>query len=76
MKAVQIKSYSKNINTILRDIQKPQISDSEVLIRVKAAAVNLVELLILTGSVKLIQDYPMPLTLGNECSGIVEQENL
>lgn len=73
MKAVQINSYSKEINTILSDIPKPKISDSEVLIQVKAAAVNPVELLIMTGSVKLIQNYPMPLTLGNECSGIVEQ---
>lgn len=73
MKAVQIKKYAKDINTILNDIPKPQISDSEVLIQVKAAAVNPVELLILTGSVKLIQDYTIPLTLGNECSGIVEQ---
>ena len=74
MKAAQIKNYSKEINMTLSDIPKPQISDSEVLIQVKAAAVNPVELLILTGSVKLIQDYPMPLTLGNECSGIVEQD--
>ena len=73
MKAVQIKNYSKNIDTILSDIPKPQISDFEVLIQVKAAAVNPVDLLILTGSVKLIQNYQMPLTLGNECSGIVEQ---
>lgn len=73
MKAIQIKSYSKNINTILTDIPKPKISDYEVLIKVKAAAVNPVDLLILTGSVKLIQDYNMPMTLGNECSGIVEQ---
>ena len=73
MKAIQIKNYSKNIDTVLNDIPKPQISDSEVLIQVKAAPVNPVELLILTGSVKLIQDYQMPLTLGNECSGIVEQ---
>lgn len=73
MKAVQIDKYSKQINTVLRDIPVPRISDSEVLIRVKAAAVNPLELLILTGSVKLIQDYPMPLTLGNECSGIVEE---
>ena len=73
MKAVQIKSYSKEINTTLNDIPKPRISDFEVLIQVKAAAVNPVELLILTGSVKLIQDYHMPLTLGNECSGVVEQ---
>lgn len=72
MKAVQINGYSKQIHTILRDVPQPQISDSEVLIQVKAAAVNPLEMLILTGSVKMIQDYPMPLTLGNECSGIVE----
>lgn len=73
MKAVQIKKYEKNINTCLCDIPMPEISDTEVLIKVKAAAVNPLELLILTGSVKLIQDYAMPLTLGNECSGIVEK---
>lgn len=73
MKAVQINRYSKQINTVLRDIPLPQISDTEVLIQVKAAAVNPLEMLILTGSVKFIQDYPMPLTLGNECSGIVEE---
>lgn len=73
MKAVQIKNYSKNIDTVLNTIPTPKISDFEVLIRVKAVAVNPVDILILTGSVKLIQDYPMPLTLGNECSGIVEQ---
>lgn len=58
---------------MLCDIPTPEITDSEVLIRVKAAAVNPLELLILTGSVKLIQNYSMPLTLGNECSGIVER---
>ena len=73
MKAVQINGYSKQINTVLRDIPLPQISDSEVLIQVKAASVNPLEMLVLTGSVKLIQDSPMPLTLGNECSGIVEE---
>lgn len=73
MKAVQINGYSKDIQTILRDIPRPKPMDSEVLIQVKAAAVNPLELLILTGSVKLIQDYLMPLTLGNECSGIVEE---
>lgn len=73
MKAVQIKNYSKNIDTIFCEIAQPEPSDSEVLIRVKAAAVNPVELLILTGSIKLIQDYAMPLTLGNECSGVIEK---
>lgn len=73
MKAIQINKYSKEIHTSLRNIPVPEIRDNEVLIKVKAAAVNPLELLILTGSVRLIHDYSMPLTLGNECSGIVEQ---
>ena len=72
MKAVQIDRYSKTIDTILRNIPVPELDPTEVLLQVKVAAVNPLELLILTGSVKLIQDYPMPLTLGNECSGIVK----
>lgn len=73
MKAVQIQRYSKQVHTVLRDVPTPKIRDTDVLVHVKAAAVNPVELLISTGSVKLIQDYSMPLTLGNECSGVVEQ---
>ena len=72
MKAVQIDNYTKEINPVLRDIPVPEVGPDEVLVRVRAAAVNPLELLILTGSVKLIQDYPMPVTLGNECSGVVE----
>lgn len=72
MKAIQIKKYSKEIDTNIADIPMPEIPDNEVLIKVKAAAVNPLEILILTGAVRLIQDYKMPLTLGNECSGVVE----
>lgn len=55
------------------DIPIPKIGDHDVLIRVKAAAVNPVDILNLTGAVRLIQDYRMPLTLGNECAGIMEK---
>lgn len=72
MKAVQINKYSKEIHACLREVPVPEIRDTEVLVKVKAAAVNPLELLILTGSVRLLQSYAMPLTLGNECSGIVE----
>ncbi len=41
--------------------------------KMKAAAVNPVGVLNLTGAVRLIQDYKMLLTLGNECAGIVEK---
>ena len=37
----------------------------------RAAAVNPLELLIVSGSIRLIQDYRLPQTLGNECSGVV-----
>ena len=73
MKAVQIQRYARQIEPLLVDIPTPTPGETDVLVRVKAAAVNPVELLISTGSVKLIQDYSMPLTLGNECSGVVEQ---
>ena len=73
MKAAQITRYSKNIRIALNDIPAPEIGDGEILIRVKAAAVNPVDILNLTGAVRLIQDYKMPLTLGNECAGIVEK---
>ena len=73
MKAAQITRYSKDIQITVNDIPVPEIGDEDILIRVKAAAVNPVDILNLTGAVRLIQDYKMPLTLGNECAGIVEK---
>ena len=73
MKVAQITRYSKDIHITLNDIPIPEIGDDDILIRVKAAAVNPVDILNLTGAVRLIQDYKMPLTLGNECAGIVEK---
>lgn len=73
MKAAQITKYSKTFKVDIRDIPVPDIGDREVLVRVKAAAVNHLELLIGTGSVRLIQDYRFPLTLGNELTGVIEK---
>lgn len=73
MKAVQIKNYTKTLHTELCEVPLPTIGDDEVLVKVMAAAVNPLELLIMSGSVKLIQNYKMPLTLGNECAGVVEK---
>ncbi|WP_336760237.1 NADP-dependent oxidoreductase [Paenibacillus sp. USHLN196] len=73
MKAAQITKYSKNFIVEINDIPVPDINDNEVLVKVKAAAVNHLELLIGTGSVKLIQDYEFPLILGNELTGVIEK---
>ena len=64
MKAAQITQYNKNIHISVSDVPIPKMGDYDVLIRVKAAAVNPVDILNLTGAVRLIQDYQMPLTLG------------
>lgn len=73
MKAAQITKYSKKFKVEVNDIPIPDIRDNEVLVKVKAAAVNHLELLIGTGSVKLIQDYAFPLVLGNELTGVIEK---
>lgn len=73
MKVAQIKKYSREIKVSVNEVPIPEPNETEVLIKVMAAAVNPLDILQLTGSVRLIQDYAMPLTLGNECSGIVEK---
>lgn len=72
MKAVQIERYSRQIKAVLKDIDIPEINDDEILVKVKAAAVNPLDLLVMHGSIRLIQDYKMPVTLGSECAGVVE----
>lgn len=73
MKAVQIEKYTKDLQTMVKEIPVPTITDDQVLVKVKVAAVNPLELLNITGAVKLMQDYPMPLTLGNELTGVIEK---
>lgn len=73
MKAVQIEKYTKDLQTKMNEIPVPTITDDQVLVKVKVAAVNPLELMNITGTVKLIQDYSMPLTLGNELTGVVEK---
>lgn len=71
MKAAQLDRYAKDGQLVVRDVPVPEPTANEVLIEVRAAAVNPLELLLVTGSVRLIQDYRLPQTLGNECSGVV-----
>ncbi|MBW3087436.1 NADP-dependent oxidoreductase [Bifidobacterium sp. 82T24] len=78
MRAAQIGHYEKDTTTAISEVEVhetplPEAGTGDVLVRVKAAAVNPLEILTITGGVKLIQDYPMPVTLGNELAGVVEQ---
>lgn len=74
MKVAILTHYDKNgTNLEIRDVPLPVLEDDEVLVRVKAAAVNPLDNMIIHGEVKLIVPYKMPLIMGNEFSGIVEK---
>ncbi|WP_339314788.1 NADP-dependent oxidoreductase [Paenibacillus sp. FSL R10-2734] len=72
MRAAQMQKYSKEIHLEINNVKIPEINNREVLIKVKAAGVNPLDILILNGSIRMIVNYDFPLTLGNELSGVVE----
>jgi NADPH:quinone reductase-like Zn-dependent oxidoreductase len=72
MRAAQMHKYSKKIQLELNEAEIPVINSDEVLISVKAAGVNPLDILIINGSVRMISDYEFPLTLGNELTGVIE----
>jgi len=73
MKAAQLLKYDKSAKLQINELPIPEINDNEVLVKVKVAAVNPLENLITTGSVKLIQDYKLPAIMGNELTGVIEK---
>ena len=70
MKKMKAIIVSENKELIWEDSEKPEISDNEVLIKIKATAVNRADVVQKKGF------YPPPLgaseILGLECSGIIE----
>ena len=74
MKAIQIFKYNKqDINATLVEIAKPTIQPDEVLVRIKAAGVNPLDNKITRGGVKMLVPHELPLTMGHEFAGIVEE---
>ncbi|MEH7086926.1 alcohol dehydrogenase catalytic domain-containing protein, partial [Neobacillus drentensis] len=72
MRAAQMQKYSKEVQVELNDVKIPEFNSREVLVKVKAAGVNPLDILILNGSIRMISDYDLPLILGNELSGVIE----
>lgn len=74
MKAAILTRYDKNTTNLeVRDIPTPTPAANEVLVRIHTAAVNPLDNMISRGEVKLITPYPLPLVMGNEFSGVVEE---
>ncbi|SDB53200.1 NADP-dependent oxidoreductase [Pseudomonas sp. NFACC13-1] len=70
MKAFLIDRYAKHSGRI-DDIPAPEVADHDVLVRVHAASVNLLDSKIRKGEFKLILPYSFPLVLGHDVAGVV-----
>lgn len=71
MKAFIIDRYAKKEVGRIADVPEPDMHDSDVLIQVHAAGVNLLDAKIRSGEFKLVLPYRMPLILGNDVAGTV-----
>jgi len=76
MKAIQIPHYGGPEVLRLVDIERPVPKEGEVLIQVKAAALNPVDSKIRNGYLKDIIPLPLPLVPGWEASGVVVESRL
>jgi NADPH:quinone reductase-like Zn-dependent oxidoreductase len=73
MKAARIHAYGASSEIRIEDAPLPTLNDDDVLIRVVATSVNPVDWKIRKGYLKSFIPYEMPLTMGWDVSGIVEQ---
>ncbi|MBA9042431.1 alcohol dehydrogenase [Bacillus aryabhattai] len=70
MRAMVIDRYGK-VPMRLEEMPTPEIGEYEVLAEIHAASINPIDFKIRDGKVKLLVKYKMPLTLGNDFSGVV-----
>ncbi len=71
MKAFVLERYGKKRALTSADVPNPVLRDDEVLVKVHAASVNLLDAKLRDGEFKLILPYRMPLILGHDVAGVV-----
>jgi NADPH:quinone reductase-like Zn-dependent oxidoreductase len=71
MRAIRVHHFGDIDSLVVEDVPRPAPGEGEVLLRVKAAGVGPWDALVRSGLSVLPQ--PLPLTLGSDVSGIVEQ---
>ena len=69
MKAFQFRKYQGPLECA--DIPTPEIADSEVLVKVRAASLNQLDEMIRVGTFKATLPYKLPLSLGSDFAGEV-----
>jgi NADPH:quinone reductase-like Zn-dependent oxidoreductase len=71
VKALIIDRYGKGTAFRAAEVPEPEMRENDVLVRVFAAGVNLLDSKIRNGEFKLFLPCRLPLTLGNDVAGIV-----
>lgn len=71
MKAFIVDRYEKKRPLRLGDIPAPEVRDHDVLVAIRAAALNLLDAKIRDGEFKLVLRHRLPLILGHDVAGVV-----
>ncbi|WP_018430843.1 NADP-dependent oxidoreductase [Hoeflea sp. 108] len=73
MRAFVLTGYGGPEAAQLRDIPRPRPARGDVLVRVHAAGLNPVDYKTREGKLRVIKRYPLPIVMGNEMAGVVEE---
>lgn len=71
MKVFILKRYGKKEKLQLTGIVEPVVKETDILVKVHSAGVNLLDSKIRNGEFKMILPYKTPFTLGHDVSGVV-----
>ncbi len=71
MKAFVVDKYRKKGALRLANVPEPEVQDNDVLVRIHASAVNLLDSKVRDGEFKLILPYRPPFVLGHDLAGTV-----
>jgi NADPH:quinone reductase-like Zn-dependent oxidoreductase len=71
MKAFVVDRYGRKDGVRFGEMPDPELRDDDVLVQIRAASVNPLDLKIRDGKLKPILPYRLPLILGNDLAGVV-----
>lgn len=72
MKAFVVTRYGKN-DVHAADVPEPKVGDNDVLVRVSAASVNPLDVMVRNGEFKQLLKYRPPFALGHDVAGVVTE---
>jgi alcohol dehydrogenase len=71
MKAFILDKYNTKVPLRFGEMPEPEMQDDEVLVKVHAAGINVLDTKLKNGEFKLILPYRLPLILGHDVAGVV-----